>query len=223
MAAYENGVLFTDDTLDKLMWYDAANGGVQSVGSYTTDGTGSQRKMISVGNFAAISSSNGSTISQFPHNSSFATTGTITTSLIDFDSSLTKLFRGIKIDYEEGSDGDGGSVDVAYQLNEVDGAFTTLQTGVTSGTEYTLGTAGTEVTGQSISVKVTLNKGSSTYGPVLKRIYVRASPKRPQYHRVLVHLDCSGTSVNPMTDNRLGGYFHRCYRELGNDADQTWP
>jgi len=54
-------------------------------------------------------------------------------------------------------------------VGDVDGSYTTLQTGAVSGTEYTL-------TGRNISVKITLNKGTSTNGPVLKRHYIRAAP-----------------------------------------------
>jgi hypothetical protein len=43
-----------------------------------------------------------------------------------------------------------------------------------SGTEYAL----TNITGRAISVKVTLNKGTSTAGPVLKRVSVRAIPQQ---------------------------------------------
>jgi integrase len=54
-------------------------------------------------------------------------------------------------------------------VGDVDGSYTTLQTGAVSGTEYTL-------TGRNISVKITVNKGTSTNGPVLKRHYIRAAP-----------------------------------------------
>ncbi len=53
----------------------------------------------------------------------------MTSSLSDFDSSLTKIFQGITVDYDEAGTGDGGSVDIAYRLNDLDGAYTSLQTG----------------------------------------------------------------------------------------------
>ena len=117
-----------------------------------------------------------------------ATTGSITTSLFDFDSSKTKIFRGISVDFDAGTDGNGGTVDIAYRVGDVVGSYTTLQTGATSGTEYNL----SGITGRYISVKVTLNKGTSTDGPVLKRIHVRAVPQQTAFRKVTVALLCTG-------------------------------
>jgi hypothetical protein len=108
--------------------------------------------------------------------------------LIDFESSLTKLFRGVIVEWEAATTGDGGSVDISYQVGGLDGSYTSLQTSAVSGTEYTL----SGVTGRSISIKVTLNKSTSTAGPKLKRVYVRAVPLQQQYRRGAYRIDCSG-------------------------------
>lgn len=117
-----------------------------------------------------------------------ATGGFITHSLIDYDSSLEKMFRGITVDFDEDIDGDGGSVDIAYRLSDAEGEYTDLQADAVSGTEYVL----VGVNGRSLSVKVTLNKGSSTNGPTLKRVYVRAVPKVNTFHRARFILNCTG-------------------------------
>lgn len=123
----------------------------------------------------------------FPSGST-ATGGGVTSPLLDFDSSLDKLFRGIKVDFDDAEDGDGGSIDISYRVNDVDGDYTDLQLDATSGTEYTL----TDISGRSISVKITLNKGTSTLGPVVKRIYVRAVPTTNSYKRRRYTLNCTG-------------------------------
>jgi hypothetical protein len=131
-----------------------------------------------------------------------ATGADVTWSLIDFDSSLTKLFRGIKTEFDAATDGNGGTVDIAYRVGDVDGAYTTLQTGVTSGTEYTL----SGVSGRQISLKVTLNKGTSTNGPVLKREYLRAVPVQPNFRRHQYVVDCTGGPDSQIRD-RTGQAF----------------
>src|SRR5439155_23686771 len=59
----------------------------------------------------------------------------------------------------------------------------------------------------SISVKVTLNKGTSTNGPVLKRIYVRAAPEQQSFESREYVLDLSGVGFkDPVQLN--DGTFH---------------
>lgn len=115
--------------------------------------------------------------------SSLAATGTLLTSLIDFDNSLPKYMRGIKIVWE-GS----GSVDLSYQLDAVTGSYTALRTGAVSGTEYTLPA---NTTGQSISVKAVLNTSAGS-SPALKRVYARAAPIQQAFKRRHYILDMSG-------------------------------
>jgi hypothetical protein len=123
-----------------------------------------------------------------------ATGATITSPLFDFDSSQDKLFRGIKIDYDEADDGDGGSVDISYQIDDLtDSSYTLLQSSAVSGTEYAVGDVGSQIVGRSISIRIALNKGTSTDGPKLKRIYVRAAPIINQKRRDLYHIDATGS------------------------------
>lgn len=178
VTALENGILFTDDSTEKFMWYDIGAGGVHSVGAYATTGTGIKHKLVSCNNFALLSEAD-NIVYMFPDDTTVATTSTVTSSLIDFDSSLNKIFRGIKVEYDEASDGDGGSVDISYRVGDVDGSYTSLQAGITSGDEYTL----SSITGRAISYRITLNKGTSTLGPILKRVYIRAVPLGNNYHR----------------------------------------
>jgi hypothetical protein len=119
---------------------------------------------------------------------------TITSPLLDFDSSQDKLFRGIKVDYDEADDGDGGSVDISYQIDSLtDSSYTLLQSGAATGTEYAVGDVGSPITGRSISVRLALNKGTSTDGPKVKRIYIRSAPIINQKRRDLYHIDATGS------------------------------
>lgn len=187
VAPFRNGIVFNDDTDGEFMFYDPRRGGVSSIGSYTVTGSVVRFAAGSIGQFF-INSRATTTPYRFPSSGSAATSGSYTSSLIDFNSSLDKIFRGITVDFVAGTDGDGGSVDIAYRVGDVDGAYTTLQTGATSGTEYTL----TNITGKAISVKITLNKGTSTSGPVLKRVFGRAVPLLNNYERGALLLNCTG-------------------------------
>jgi hypothetical protein len=105
---------------------------------------------------------------------------------------LTKRFRSIEVEFDAATDGNGGSVDISYRTGDVDGSYTSLVTGATSGSENLL----TNITGKSVSVKVTLNKGTSTLGPTLKRIKVRAVPVRPPFRKDKFVLNCQGRDGN---------------------------
>lgn len=180
MCSYESTVLFTDSVRGVIMCYNPATGGVHTIGTYTTGST--KDYISSVGTFVLITKESTAAY-LYPDDSDYASSGYVTSSLIDFDNSLNKLFRGIKVEFDDASDGNGGTVDIAYRVGDVDGSYTTLQTDVTSGTEYTIGSVGAPISGRSISVKVTLNKGTSTRGPVLKRLHVRGVPEVNSYHR----------------------------------------
>lgn len=190
IAAYGDGVVFTDDTRGNLMQYNISVGGVHTIGTYTvTNAT----PMMAANQSILVHTRNGTAGYYYP-STTVNTTGFIITSLFDFDNSLTKLPRGIKVDWEAATDGDGGSVDIAYQFDSVDGSFTNLQTAAVSGTEY--GLPSTQK--HSISVKVTINKGTSTNGPKLKRVYVRGVPVLQAYRHNQYMLDLVGNkSADP--------------------------
>ena len=190
MAAWQGGIVFVDTsrTLNPLMYYNPSTGGTSTLIA-STSATIDPRLGVTKNTVAVANTLSGTSIYFYPTTTT-SSSGTATTSLIDYESSLTKLFRGIKVEWEPGSDGNGGSIDVAYRVDDVDGAYTALQTGAVSGTEYTL----TAISGRSISVKVTLNKGTSTSGPKLKRVAVRAAPKQPPFRRATYILNL--TSVD---------------------------
>lgn len=168
-----------------LIAYDPINGGVHSFAQYTSSAGNWRLYAATAKMFVQVRAS--ATGFLFP-SSTVASSGTVTSSLVDFDSSLTKVGRGIKVDWEHVSGETGATVDIAYRVGDVDGSYTSLQAGATSGTEYNL----SGVTGRSISVRVTLNKGSSTSGPVLKRVYVRAAPLQQTFKRRTYVLNCTG-------------------------------
>lgn len=166
-------------------YYDQAAGGLHRIADVSS--IGSEVKIFSSTNFFVVLG--GSTTGyQYPNTASATTSSTVTSSLFDFDSSLDKLFRGIKVDFDSATDGNGGTVDISYRVGDLAGSYTSLQTGATSGTEYTL----SGISGRSISVKVTLNKGTSTSGPVLKRVSVRAAPKQLAFQRGTLVIQATG-------------------------------
>lgn len=121
----------------------------------------------------------------FVWSGSMPTTASFLSSLFDFDNSLTKNFRSIKVEWVPLST--GGAVDLYYRVGDTTGTYTLLQTSAVSGTEYLL----SGVTGRSISVKLVLSvNGGAT--PIVKRIYVRAAPTLQSYRRGVYLLDCSG-------------------------------
>lgn len=195
MVEFFGGLVFQDDTTGSLMFYDPAKGGVHTIGSYTVQ-TG-QDRMAACKEFMLLAQ-NTTTPYRFPSDG-FSTTATVTSSLFDFDSSLNKLIRGIKVEFDSATDGNGGTVDISYRTGDVDGSYTSLQTGATSGTEYTL----SGVTGRSISVKVTLNKGTSTAGPVLKRVSVRAAPQQTTFRQGKYVLFLGGASKRDPLEGQM--------------------
>lgn len=178
-------LLFTDDTMATVMAYDPALGGVSTSGSYSAGGSSA---VMITSNSVSANIRNQTTAYYFPHTTSYSTSGTVISSLVDFDSSLPKQFRGVKLEWDAASDGNGGSVDIAYQVDSVTGSWTSLQTGAVSGTEYTF----SNISGHAIAIKATLNKGTSTAGPTLKALNLRAVPTLQSYKLREYILDLSG-------------------------------
>jgi hypothetical protein len=185
MTPFQEGLAFLDDTRDVIYWFNPATGGVSTLMSFTDNGT---EKAMASSYTAILLAQSGLSSATFYPDTVASTTATVTSSLFDFDTSLAKLFRGIKVEFDPAASGDGGSVDIAYRVGDVDGAYTTLQTAAVSGTEYLL----SGITGNSISVKVTLNKGTSTNGPVLKRVSARASVKQSSFRKDMFLILCVG-------------------------------
>ena len=186
----EGRLIFTDETTGNVMAYNPALGGVSTIATVATGGTST--RIVTVATHIVLMRS--STTANYYPSATYNTSGYVISSLIDFDSSLAKIFRGVTIEFDAASDGNGGSVDVAYQLNGLSGSWTSLATGVTSGTEV-LFPAG--ISAHSVSIKVTLNKGTSTAGPVLRSLSVRGAPVMPIYPRGEYILDCTNTEEAP--------------------------
>lgn len=205
LGTFGGRLVFTEGTNGYLKQYDLGSGAVQTIGSYSLGGnTGTQDCFLTsdtTGSLLAFNAGGGSpNAALYPDTTSFASSGVIQTSQVDYDNSLTKSFHGIKVVWT-GS----GTVDIAYAVDNLGfNSYTSLQTGATSGTEYAL-PAGT--TGNSITVQVTLNRGSVNTGPTVTRVYVRAAPVQEAFRTREYVLDLSGIGFkDPVQLN--DGAFH---------------
>lgn len=191
MGINNGRLIFTDETLGNLMAYDPASGGVSTVGTFTPN-AGDSGQIASSGQ--CIVHTRNQVGGYYYPATTYPSSGYVISSLIDFDSSLKKVFRGATIEFDSAADGNGGSVDVSYQIGGLAGSWTSLATGVTSGTEITFPAS---TTGHSIALKVTLNKGTSTSGPLLKTMSLRGAPVMPEYPHGEYILDCTNTEDDP--------------------------
>lgn len=189
LSPWYGGLLFADSANSDLLYYNATSGGTTIV-SDSWNGT----SFLGATPAFVAGANSGSTAGSWYSEQSVgaATSASIQTSLFDFDSSLTKMFRGVTVEFDAGTDGNGGTVDIAYRLNDLNSTYTNLQTGATSGSEYSL----SGHAGRSVSVKVTLNKGTSTAGPVLKKIMVGAAPIQNTFRTREYILNCSGNPTS---------------------------
>ena len=186
LTPWGSGFFFADAGRGLIRFYNLATGSFHSVTSYTpvSNNVGT---MATTSSGQSIHIQHGGTGQVLLNHNIAATTvsGVVTSPLIDFDSSLTKYVKGVTVDFTG-----TGTVDLAYQLNDLDGSWTTIQTGVTSGTEYSIGQ-----TCRSIGIQVTLNNGGVTLEqPVLKRIYVRAVPELQTFRKREYILDLTGAA-----------------------------
>lgn len=183
LAVYQNGILFgealdVDGGLPRLVYYNSDTGSFSSV-LQVTGVIDTYPLLIASNSFVVVvpNSTSGTTGFLWP-SSTGATVSEIDSSVIDFDSSLKKIVRGIRIFFNSG--GGSSTVDLSYSLDE--GAWVSLQTGVVSGVEYPLTTPAEGTTYHSIKVRVTLNRGSGDITLLrLKRLLVRAIPVQPVY------------------------------------------
>ena len=191
VVAYRNGCLFFDHYNQEMKYYNAETGGVSSLLQLNMFGV----NLVAAQSFILASGSAYTTAYRFPTTTT-STSGFITTSLFDFDSTLTKYIKGVTVDADLPT---GSSVDISYRLNDLSGSYTSLATGIASGTEYSIAQ-----NARSISIRVTLNKGSSTAGPTLKRIYIRAAPILQAFRKVEYILDLTGVDGKQMLKLRDG-------------------
>lgn len=186
LAVFDGNLVWNDDYNAQLLKYDPATGGVSSFGTYTVAGD----TPLLHGTLTHLLHTRNQTTSYLFPGTTYPASGYVISSLIDFDSSLAKQFRGVKVEWSAASDGDGGSVDIAYQVDSLTGSWTTLKTGAVSGTEYTF----SSISGHAIAVRVTINKGTSTAGPTLKSCSVRGAPVLTSYRINEYILDLGGDS-----------------------------
>lgn len=186
-------VVFADHVAERLMAYDPRTGGVFSLSTITSVLSGSSipplwRLEYDPGNHVLLgvwekdfdrtsdpyyTSITDLKINRWKLRSNAAASGSISTSLFDFDSSLPKYFSGVTINgilQPYSGDSSAGTFDIYYQLDGIDGSYTLLKSGATPGTEYRI-----DQKGYALSIKVVLNN-NSVYGPALTRVAVRAAP-----------------------------------------------
>lgn len=169
ICSYDGGICWDDGVTTQILYYNIATGGAHRIiNSVSRDIMVSGEKTLLLGTVTS------STLRLFPSTVSLASSGTLISSLYDFDTSLDKIFRGVKVDWSSATGESGASVDIAYQIGGIDGSYTNLQTSAISGVEYNFPVGLSS--GRNISIKLTLNKGTSASGPIIKRQYVRAAP-----------------------------------------------
>lgn len=181
LAAYDEGLVLTDDERGMVMFYDIASGGVHSIAEYTVAGS---TPLLAASQRFFLHTRAQTSAYVHPSASSIATAGEVTQSLVDFDSSLQKRFKSAKIDAIIPT---GASIDLAYRMEDLDGAYTSIVTGASSGTEYAI-----DANGRAISIKTTLKKGTASTSPVLKRVFTRAAPILDTFKRREYVLDLGG-------------------------------
>jgi len=188
IAAFNNGLVWSDITddgggglaLEQILFYNALTGGVSGIGPNRSIDSGG---VAAADAFFLLWNSGGTQGYVYPATSATATTK-VYHSLVDFDTSLRKIFRGVAVEYDSATDGDGGSVDISYRFDNIDSSsYTSLQTSAGSGAEYTFPVPSELTTYQSVSILITLNKGTSTSGPKLKRLKVRAIRVQPAFKK----------------------------------------
>lgn len=129
------------------------------------------------------------------------TSGTIETSRFDFESSLKKAFRGVKID----ADIPGAStIGIQYRIDE--GAYVAVPgagsiTSANVGNEFVFPSG---IVGTTIQFKISLNADLALQEtPLLRRLYVRAAPIQATFRTNVWILDCTGNKNNPANQNLL--------------------
>lgn len=187
LAPYQDGVVFCDISTNNILRYSLSIGGAHTIATIANPGVRLATANITSG-FMAFAGSSVANKYLFGISASYNSSGFIQTSQYDFDNTLSKVFRSIKVDADIPAN---TSVDIAYQLDGAGGTYTNLQTGAASGTEYLLPA---NTTGHSISVQITLNSATGSATPTLKHVYVRAAPTLQQFRKREFLFDLSGGS-----------------------------
>lgn len=202
VTTFNGCLVFTDASDNTVKQYDPETGAISTLFtnpvafSDAVGGFGNQE-------FWFLTAGSSTTGRIYPHASTYETSGLLKTSLFDGSTVRTKRFKSVVVEFDAGSDGNGGTVDIAYRLEDPDGSYTSLQTGATSGTEYAIGQ-----NGRSISIQVTINKGTSTSGPTVKNVYLRAAPLLDTFRKERYVLDLTGVDGEQHLQMRDGQTVH---------------
>ena len=175
LTPFGDGILFTNPQGSAVYQYDLGTGGVHTITSHV--GLNPLFLQTSEISSAFIMAFQNATSYIYGYSSNYVAQGFLQTSQYDFDNTLTKVFRGIKIDADIPAN---SSVDIYYQIDGCGGPYTSLAGSVTSGQEYFLPN---NTTGHSISVQVVLSSATGSATPTLKHVYVRAAPVLQQFRR----------------------------------------
>ena len=187
MCAFGNGVIFKDPITGNIYQYDLAAGGIHCIENFSRGTVPEPSSILVPSNInSAFLLLYSDRIVTYRGSANYNSTGYIQTSQYDFDNTLSKVMRAIKVDADIPAN---TSVDIAYQLDGCGGTYTALATGITSGTEYLLPAS---TSAHSISVQITLNSATGSATPTLKRVYVRAAPMLQQFRRREFLFDLSG-------------------------------
>lgn len=169
-----------------LKQYNLETGSTETITTWVSE-TGSAITTLfissSLGSICLVGQDVDATV--WPAFAGFSDSGTLDSSLYDFGSSLKKLFRSVRIDFETPA---VTSVNVSYRLDTLEGAYTAVAGPIVSGVDIPLPD---NLIGNSISIRVTLTTGISTSTPVVRRLYVRAAPFHQSYRKAVYHLDLS--------------------------------
>lgn len=188
-----SGRLIFTDGIGSINQYDVGSGAITSVAPLAdTSGNNGQFSSTPLTILHTVNGALG--VSDiWPAAGAYAKQGVVASSLIDFESSLVKTFHGIRVEHEAPAN---TSVDLYYQLDGLDGSYTSLATAVVSGTEYAFPTG---TTGRALSYQVRLNTTGATT-PRAKRVYVRAAPIQDSFRNVTYILDLSGVGFKDPVD-----------------------
>jgi hypothetical protein len=210
LASFDDGVLWNDDTRGQFTFYKPATGAISSVGAYTV---ANGNPIVTASGSHFIHTRNQVTGYQYP-DTALVSAATITTPLIDFDSSLSKYFRTIRVDFDATSEVTNSSFDVEYAESLNPGvSFTSLTTGQPSGTEVPI-----NLNRANLAFRVSLNRGhaNNTYAAI-KRIRVRAVPVQPDYKKRTYVLNCTGADVENLVRLRDGSSHTKDGLTMGTD------
>jgi hypothetical protein len=196
VTPFATGVVFTEPVNGAVMYFDLAAGSASSVAPFTPLSAGTQRMATGA---QVVVTHGGSYTGSTVFASGVASAASLQTSLFDFETSLDKLVRSVRVDFTAGTDGDGGAVDLYYTTNDVAGSLASIASSISVNTDYPV-----NIACRSISILAVLRKGTSTLGPTLKRIYVRAAPVLQQFKQREYVLDCSGDGSSVTRELRDG-------------------